>query len=48
MTESQVRPAGAARIWAGGLSITTTLVLIVLMVPAPDVPAHAVFGSAVW
>ena len=48
MTESQVRPAGAARIWAGGLSVTTTLVLIVLTVPAPDVPARAVFGSAVW
>jgi ferredoxin-NADP reductase/DMSO/TMAO reductase YedYZ heme-binding membrane subunit len=48
MTDSQVRPAGAARIWAGGLSVTTTLVLITLMVPAPDVPAHAVFGSAVW
>src|SRR5947209_6642413 len=48
MTESQVRPAGAARIWAGGLSVTTTLVLIVLMVPAPDVPARTVFGSAVW
>jgi ferredoxin-NADP reductase/DMSO/TMAO reductase YedYZ heme-binding membrane subunit len=48
MTDSQVRPAGAARIWAGGLSVTTTLVLIVLMVPAPDVPARTVFGSAVW
>jgi ferredoxin-NADP reductase len=48
MADVQVRPAGAARIWTGGLSVTTLVVLIVLMMPAPDIPQRQVFGSAVW
>jgi ferredoxin-NADP reductase len=48
MADAQVRPAGAARIWAGGLSFTTLVVLVVLMVPAPHIAARGVLGDAVW
>ena len=48
MADTQVRPAGAARVWAGGISITTLVVLVVLMGPAPGMAAHGVLGDAAW
>jgi ferredoxin-NADP reductase/DMSO/TMAO reductase YedYZ heme-binding membrane subunit len=48
VADSQVRPAGAARIWAGGCSVTAMLALVVVMVPAPDVAARQVIGTTVW
>jgi ferredoxin-NADP reductase/DMSO/TMAO reductase YedYZ heme-binding membrane subunit len=48
MADSPVRPAGAARIWTGGFSITMMLALVVLMVPAPDGAAREVLGPVVW
>jgi ferredoxin-NADP reductase len=48
MADSQVRPAGAARIWAGGLSAATMLTLVRLMVPARDFPRSNLADSAVW
>jgi len=47
MADSQVRPAGAARIWAGGFSVTIMLSLVVMMVPAPHAAARDL-GPAVW
>jgi ferredoxin-NADP reductase/DMSO/TMAO reductase YedYZ heme-binding membrane subunit len=48
MADAQVRPAGAARVWAGGLSVSTLVILVVLMGPAPGMAAHGVLGDAVW
>ncbi len=48
MTDLLTRPAGAARIWAGGLSVTAMLALVILMVPAYGPPARNLVDSAVW
>jgi len=48
MTDSQVRPAGAARIWVGGFSVTTMLALVAVMLPAPDAAARDMLGDAAW
>jgi ferredoxin-NADP reductase/DMSO/TMAO reductase YedYZ heme-binding membrane subunit len=48
MADAQVRPAGAARVWAGGLSAITLVVLVVLMGPAPGIAASGVLGDAAW
>lgn len=49
MADSLARPAGASRIWAGGLSAAAMLVLVALMArgPGPSV-ARAQLDPAVW
>src|SRR5919205_2426736 len=48
MTGLQTRSAGAARIWASGLSITAMLALVTLMIPADGIPSQNPVSSTVW
>lgn len=48
MTGTDLQPAGATRIWVGGFSVTTMLILVLLMVPAPRASVRIVVGPAIW
>lgn len=48
MTDLRIRPAGAARIWAGGLSVAATLALLTLMIPASGAAPGELVEGAVW